>query len=340
MDCCVFKDPSKSVPLSFREGNDQQRSLGHRSTRSVSSLPSDLQKLSLYTPSSVNTSPAKDDSSVLRSGHHRNGLPNVYGDGVMREPTAPQRQQQQQQQQSFHVLQEAKIPSWLHATPPADPHRPVVLPRPSSSSSAFTSHTLHQPIFPAVSPPRQHRRPPGASHGRSVSEYTLPPPLQLIPQPARPVDSQQNLRARHQTHRRAISANTVDFLINHPPSESSPPSSSSSSSASSHLVRAVSDSPPEKRLASPTLKPQQDHPTDEQRENSTGRYLCPYCRKAFSRPSSLRIHTYSHTGEKPFVCPEEGCGRRFSVQSNMRRHLRVHRLGRSTHKVKSPLSKH
>ncbi|KAI9496895.1 hypothetical protein BDB00DRAFT_733532, partial [Zychaea mexicana] len=54
------------------------------------------------------------------------------------------------------------------------------------------------------------------------------------------------------------------------------------------------------------------------------KYHCPYCDKGFSRPSSLRIHTYSHTGEKPFVCPEPGCSRKFSVQSNMRRHLRVH----------------
>ncbi|KAI9287735.1 hypothetical protein BC943DRAFT_258425, partial [Umbelopsis sp. AD052] len=53
------------------------------------------------------------------------------------------------------------------------------------------------------------------------------------------------------------------------------------------------------------------------------RYACPYCQKAFSRPSSLRIHTYSHTGEKPFQCLHPGCDRKFSVQSNMRRHLRV-----------------
>ncbi|KAI9365644.1 hypothetical protein BD770DRAFT_406024 [Pilaira anomala] len=54
------------------------------------------------------------------------------------------------------------------------------------------------------------------------------------------------------------------------------------------------------------------------------RYHCQYCRKSFSRPSSLRIHIYSHTGEKPFKCHHQGCGRSFSVHSNMRRHLRVH----------------
>jgi uncharacterized Zn-finger protein len=66
--------------------------------------------------------------------------------------------------------------------------------------------------------------------------------------------------------------------------------------------------------------------------SSGNRYQCPYCSKRFSRPSSLRIHIYSHTGEKPFVCTEPGCGRKFSVQSNMRRHLRVHRLGRPVKK--------
>jgi uncharacterized Zn-finger protein len=58
------------------------------------------------------------------------------------------------------------------------------------------------------------------------------------------------------------------------------------------------------------------------------KYICPYCNKGFTRPSSLRTHTYSHTGEKPFICTEPCCGRKFSVQSNLRRHLRVHRLSK------------
>lgn len=50
------------------------------------------------------------------------------------------------------------------------------------------------------------------------------------------------------------------------------------------------------------------------------RYICPTCSKPFSRPSSLKIHTYSHTGEKPYKCKHDGCGKHFSVRSNMKRH--------------------
>ncbi|WVQ77215.1 hypothetical protein IAR50_006898 [Cryptococcus sp. DSM 104548] len=57
------------------------------------------------------------------------------------------------------------------------------------------------------------------------------------------------------------------------------------------------------------------------------KYTCSYCAKSFSRPSSLKIHTHSHTGERPYVCHEPGCGRRFSVQSNLKRHAKVHQVG-------------
>ncbi|KAI9709948.1 MAG: hypothetical protein M1820_003026 [Bogoriella megaspora] len=63
---------------------------------------------------------------------------------------------------------------------------------------------------------------------------------------------------------------------------------------------------------------------------SQDRYICQTCSKAFSRPSSLRIHSHSHTGEKPFKCPHAGCGKAFSVRSNMKRHERGCHTGNST----------
>lgn len=52
-------------------------------------------------------------------------------------------------------------------------------------------------------------------------------------------------------------------------------------------------------------------------------YLFRPTAKRFARPSSLRTHIHSHTGEKPYTC--ELCGRGFSVQSNLRRHSKIHR---------------
>ncbi|KAJ7617775.1 hypothetical protein FB45DRAFT_932656 [Roridomyces roridus] len=54
------------------------------------------------------------------------------------------------------------------------------------------------------------------------------------------------------------------------------------------------------------------------------RHSCNLCGKLFTRPSSLRTHTNTHTGAMPFRCTHPNCGRRFNVQSNMRRHMRTH----------------
>jgi hypothetical protein len=55
------------------------------------------------------------------------------------------------------------------------------------------------------------------------------------------------------------------------------------------------------------------------------KHKCKVCDKRFTRPSSLQTHMYSHTGEKPFACNVDGCGRHFSVVSNLRRHKKVHK---------------
>jgi len=59
--------------------------------------------------------------------------------------------------------------------------------------------------------------------------------------------------------------------------------------------------------------------------NTQKKHKCKVCDKRFTRPSSLQTHMYSHTGEKPFACNVENCGRHFSVVSNLRRHKKVHK---------------
>ncbi|KAI8344951.1 hypothetical protein BD560DRAFT_411764 [Blakeslea trispora] len=275
-----------------------KKHFGHRASRSVSSLPLELQSLSLHTidekPSSGSFQP---------------------------EPYQPR---QPYSDTPFPVTE--KPPSWA-------------LPGDRVPNSTST-------------PPFNKRR--SGFHGRSASEFTLPP---LATNPAISLPALNNTSTHnrsHHHHRRAVSANTLDFMLSPPPIPS---------------IRAHSHSPEETHSSPMTPnhteltffdKISKDHPVNMINKNTTsntdtntaektiaavatttpdpsGRYTCPYCYKKFSRPSSLRIHTYSHTGEKPFVCTEPGCGRHFSVQSNMRRHLRVHRLGRSVNNsLKTP----
>lgn len=54
------------------------------------------------------------------------------------------------------------------------------------------------------------------------------------------------------------------------------------------------------------------------------RKQCPVCGKICSRPSTLKTHYLTHTGDTPFKCPWKGCDKSFNVKSNMNRHLKGH----------------
>lgn len=68
----------------------------------------------------------------------------------------------------------------------------------------------------------------------------------------------------------------------------------------------------------------------EQKLVKTGKYVCQYCGRACAKPSVLKKHIRSHTGERPYPCIP--CGFSFKTKSNLYKHRKSH-----THAVKAGL---
>ena len=112
-------------------------------------------------------------------------------------------------------------------------------------------------------------------------------------------------------------------------SKSAPTSSTSASSSSSFSSAA---SRKRKLAAAPPSSTSEDD-SDSESEAAAGSNLssepvhnCPFtsCTKSFLKPSALKRHVRTHTGERPFVCSVSGCGLSFAERGNLKRHERVH----------------
>ncbi|XP_077394897.1 transcription factor HIVEP2 isoform X2 [Festucalex cinctus] len=62
-----------------------------------------------------------------------------------------------------------------------------------------------------------------------------------------------------------------------------------------------------------------------------GKYVCDYCGRACAKPSVLKKHIRSHTGERPYPCVP--CGFSFKTKSNLYKHRKSH-----AHSVKAGTS--
>ena len=56
----------------------------------------------------------------------------------------------------------------------------------------------------------------------------------------------------------------------------------------------------------------------------TFNFKCSYCKRNLSSRQNLREHIYIHTGERPYVCDEPGCGLSFRQGSLYSIHRKNH----------------
>ncbi|KAH8990507.1 hypothetical protein EDB92DRAFT_1946461 [Lactarius akahatsu] len=210
-------------------------------------------------------------------------------------------------------------PSHVHAR--ASGHTqlwPLTTPHHSSQRTHHAVYTSPAPAPHSFAPPQHESHdntsrpaPAPSSSSRSRSGYGD----NYNPEPTRGEDARWGIHPREHTHGMVQYSYPPPSPV--PPQQSYAPSSSSRATSGGYQFA--------RPMATPNSSSSSVIPSGlVTLEPSSARYACSYCGRGFTRPSSLRIHVHSHTGERPFKCTFDGCNRTFSVQSNMRRHARTH----------------
>ncbi|NXO00273.1 ZEP2 factor, partial [Rhinopomastus cyanomelas] len=81
-------------------------------------------------------------------------------------------------------------------------------------------------------------------------------------------------------------------------------------------------SPAYSQYSQKSLEQSEDAHKKEHKPKKPGKYICPYCNRACAKPSVLKKHIRSHTGERPYPCVP--CGFSFKTKSNLYKHRKSH----------------
>lgn len=154
-------------------------------------------------------------------------------------------------------------------------------------------------------------------------------------------DSGKSLQSVEQ-HSQIQSTSHQEYEASSNPAQSAKTFPSARAKAAAHLAAAASLGP--SAHIKPPACPDVQHPgadqlpdaaaKAEQKPQKPGKYVCDYCGRACAKPSVLKKHIRSHTGERPYPCVP--CGFSFKTKSNLYKHRKSH-----AHSVKAgaaPLS--
>ncbi|KAI0322908.1 hypothetical protein OF83DRAFT_1091219 [Amylostereum chailletii] len=205
----------------------------------------------------------------------------------------------------------------------------------SDSASSLSNSPVQQlPHFPRQS---YFPTPVEALAARNISAYSRPPqaPPQLPPspptQPAPPPASKASLTAFRLTNLEPLDASDDPFPVSM--QDIIQPKEEVEYHGLSYRFALSTSSGPSSGRNSPSSDDTPDLPAKNDRDSDHApsrrkmkvkMHTCTVCNKMFPRPSGLKTHMNSHSGDKPFTCPVANCAKSFTVRSNAKRHLRTH----------------
>nr|XP_006139384.1 zinc finger protein PLAGL1 isoform X1 [Pelodiscus sinensis]XP_025035384.1 zinc finger protein PLAGL1 isoform X1 [Pelodiscus sinensis] len=81
----------------------------------------------------------------------------------------------------------------------------------------------------------------------------------------------------------------------------------------------------------PTWRNGQSSLLTEREVEQPDSYHCQLCGKIFVSTEKLKVHSYGHTGERPYRCSQQGCTKAFISKYKLIRHMAIHSPQKSHH---------